>query len=166
MTYIWLMRAFLLPSTRYPGLPDYTARYTPDNWFAGALLIIAGVHQTSTDLLFSGHTAHWVITACLLNRYSKYHPAAVFYWLFNIGGILALLSLHEHYLTDVLAGIYISLLVFWAYHLFFDSFYRQYWDPRVEVKLPEPDYYYKEWHDRSLAWYTRLYYFLKWLDSE
>lgn len=173
LSIIFFLRAIILPVTRYPGLPINTNRYRPDNWLAGAILVLVGVHQTATDMLFSGHTANWVLTASMMSRYSNYSWYAVLFWVFNLSGIVSLLFLREHYLSDILTGFVITKLVYLVYHLFFDSKFLQYWVPNVLIIVPSGEPIIVngkriKTHDpaRNTPFYTRLYLWLQWLDGE
>ena len=130
---VFLFRAIVIPVTRYPGLPIDTNRYRPDNWFIGSLLILAGRHKTATDMMFSGHTANWTLTALLMGRYSKYKWFSVLFSIFNLGGVLTLIMLEEHYMSDVLVGFIISTLTFLVYHLFFDKLFMRFWAPGYTI---------------------------------
>jgi hypothetical protein len=158
MSFIFLLRALIVPATRYPGLPEYADRYRPSNWLAGALLIIAGVHQTSTDMLFSGHTANWIITACMVARYTRYGVGSILFWIFNVAGIFILLALQEHYLTDVLTAVVIASLTFTLYHVAFDSKYLRFWHPGLKLEFDDKK--------KSKTFYARYYAWARWLDGE
>lgn len=173
LSIIFLFRALIVPVTRYPGLPINTNRYRPDNWLAGAILVLVGVHQTATDMLFSGHTANWVLTASMISRYSNYSWYAVVFWIFNLCGIISLLFLREHYLSDILTGFIITKLVFWCYHLFFDSEYMRFWVPGLQLVVPSGDPVTINGKKvdtfrpkKNTAFYTKLYLWLQWLDGE
>jgi PAP2 superfamily C-terminal len=170
---LFFCRALIVPTTRYPGLPINANRYRPDNWLAGAILVLIGVHQTATDMLFSGHTANWILTASMMSRYSNYQWYAVVFWIFNICGIVSLIFLREHYLSDIITGVIVSKLAFWAYHLFLDSEYMRYWVPGVYLisYTGEPvtingERVQTTVQGKTTVGYTRLYWWLRWLDNE
>lgn len=163
MSIMFFLRTLVTPDTRYPALPFDLARYRPDNWLWGAMLIVAGLHKTATDMLFSGHTSNWIIAASMLSRYSNYSVLSWWFWVWTILGIISLLAVREHYLADVVTAIIVSKLVFWVYHFFFDSHYWQYFgynppqlksDKELQLDLIE-----------ERRWY-RFVKFLRWLDYE
>lgn len=172
LSIVFFFRALILPDTRYPGLPIDTDRYRPDNWLVGALLILAGRHKTATDMMFSGHTANWTLTALLMNRYTNYHWLAVVFSIFNLGGVLVLNMLEEHYLSDIVTGFIVTTLTYLSYHLFFDSLYMQYWTPGYRIVTNDKSVIVngkrvQTWVPGVTSrWYHNVYKWLAWLDGE
>ncbi len=163
MSIMFLFRTLVTPDTRYPALPFDLARYRPENWYYGATLIVAGVHKTSTDMLFSGHTSNWIIAASMFARYSNYSVLSWIFWVWCIIGIFLLLAVREHYLADVVLAVIIAKLVFLSYHLLFDSKYWRY------LGMHPPQLKSRKETQNSLEedkrWYS-LFKFLRYLDSE
>lgn len=149
MSLIFVMRALLVVSTRYPRLPYKAIDYHPSSWWAGALLIISGVRATATDMMFSGHTANWIISASFMSRYSHYGLFSILFWIFNILGILSLIAVREHYTADILVAVFLAKFTFWAYHLFFDSLYMRYWIDGVNLSWRHLDKKHDSYHYSS-----------------
>lgn len=154
ITIVYFLRAILIADTRYPGLTHSPERYNPDNWILGAMLMMVGIKATGTDLMFSGHTAIWVITASMVSKYTDYKWGAVVFWIFNGVGIVSLMSLEMHYLADIVASIVISKLVFWCYHLFFD------WPTNIEEVKNNAR------KSGAEGFYARFYRRMLWLDGK
>jgi PAP2 superfamily C-terminal len=120
---VFVFRTITVVATRYPRLPFKADNYMPNNLLWGALVIFVGARKTATDMMFSGHTAGWVLTASFISRYSPYVALSNLFWLFNSLGMVLLISVREHNTSDVLVAIIVSRLAFIAYHLFLDSEY-------------------------------------------
>lgn len=124
MFYNFFIRTLVIALTRYPRLPFKMENFETSNILWGALLVLTGVKSTSTDMMFSGHTLGWITTASFISRYTFYSSLfSVFFWVFNVLGILSLIALREHYTADIVVAIFIAKFVFWTYHLLLDSEY-------------------------------------------
>lgn len=135
---VFFLRAFTVMATTYPRVPFDMARYQSDNLLWGAILILVGVRKTALDMMFSGHTAGFILCALFIWRYSKNSLLAGLFFLFNVGGIVALVSVREHYTADVLVAIVIAYFVFGNYHLWMDSEYVRFWRPGLEIVSVQP----------------------------
>ena len=124
---LYLLRGLTVIDTRYVRLPFFADKYQPSNPIQGAFMIMIGAHSTATDMVFSGHTVNFILIGSFVSRYTNYGMLSYFVWIANILGIFALISIHEHYLTDIVVAIIITKLSFWVYHLFFDSLYKRGW---------------------------------------
>ncbi len=136
MSYGFIVRAATVLSTRYPRLPFKSANYHPSNVLWGSILIVLGVRTTATDMMFSAHTFGWFMTASFVSRYSNYSRWSWLYWAFNLTGVILLLSVREHYTSDVVVGAVFSKLIFWVYHLALDDEYIRFTKPGVELVAP------------------------------
>jgi len=134
MAILYSLRGLTVIATRYPRLPFKGERYLPSDPIVGALSIIAGVHSTATDMMFSGHTINFILTASFVSRYTNYSVLSYFFWLSNIFGILALIAVREHYTADIVIAIIIAKLAFWVYHLFFDTLYKRFWVSGIDLE--------------------------------
>jgi hypothetical protein len=130
---LFLLRGLVLVCDRYPRVPYKADKYQPSNPIVGALSILAGIHSTSTDFMYSGHTVNFVLAASFISRYTYYGIFSFFFWIYCVLGMLALIATQEHYLTDVITGYVITKLAFWCYHLFFDGIYKRFWVSGVEI---------------------------------
>lgn len=133
MSINFFLRTLVIGVTRYPKLPFAVENYRPGNLFIGALLVVVGARTTATDIMFSGHTLGFITTASFISRYMNHQLFSILYWVFNIFGILALLTVREHYSADILMAIFIARLVFSNYHLFLDSEYFLFWESSVRL---------------------------------
>ena len=124
---LYMLRGLVLVDDRYPRVPYKLEKYQPENPLLGALSVIAGVHSTATDFMFSGHTVNFVLAASFVSRYTYYGLFSFFFWTLSVVGMLALIATREHYTTDVVVAFVITKLAFWCYHLFFDSVYKRFW---------------------------------------
>jgi hypothetical protein len=123
LAFVFALRTLTLLCTRYPQIPGGTNDvYITPNTALGAVLVVLGVRTTQTDLLFSGHTAGWILMAHFFWHYHKpgFAPLAVLFWLSNITGIILLIGVRTHYTADVLVGGIIAGLTFTCYHLAVD----------------------------------------------
>lgn len=133
MSLNFMLRTLTIAVTRYPRLPFVVDNYHPSNILWGALLVVIGAKTTATDMMFSGHTLGFITTASFVSRYTQYGVFSVLFWIFNVLGILSLLSVREHYTADVLVAIIVAKFVFWSYHLYLDSEYRRFSVPGLEL---------------------------------
>lgn len=136
MSVLYLTRTIALLLTRYPGLLSAEERYVPDNWLGGSILILLSIHATGSDMMFSGHTALWVVMSLSIARYTNYSSFSMLYWISSVLGIMSIVVTRFHYSADIFIGFVISKLVFTCYHLFFDSLYMRYWVPGVAIVDP------------------------------
>lgn len=134
MAILYSLRGLTVITTRYPRLPFKGDRYLPSDPIVGALSIIVGIHSTATDMMFSGHTINFILTASFVSRYTNYGVFSYFYWLSNVLGILALIAIREHYTADIVIAIIITKLAFWVYHLFFDTLYKRFWVSGLDLE--------------------------------
>ena len=135
---VFAFRALTVMATGYARLPYRSDPFRPTNPAWGALLIMAGVRTTAKDLMFSGHTAGWILTASMISRYSHHTVLSVMYWLFNIAGILVLDGVREHTTADILVAVLITRLAYSNYHLWLDSEHIRFWRPGIEVTALQP----------------------------
>lgn len=136
MSYGFAFRTATVFVTRYPRLPFKGSNYHPSNVLWGAILILLGVRTTYTDMMFSAHTFGWFMTASFVSRYSYYRWWSWLYWLFNLTGVFLLISVREHYTSDVIVGAVVSKLVFWVYHLALDDEYVRFIRPGISLDAP------------------------------
>jgi hypothetical protein len=131
---LYLFRGLTVILTRYPRLPYALDKYQPGNPIVGALSIMIGAKSTATDIMFSGHTVNFTLAASFVSRYTWYGMFSFVFWVYNVLGMLALIATREHYTSDVAVAFIITKLAFWAYHLFFDSLYKRFWVPGLELR--------------------------------
>lgn len=136
MSYGFAFRTATVFVTRYPRLPFKGSNYHPSNVLWGAILIVLGVRTTATDMMFSAHTFGWFMTASFVSRYSYYRWWSWVYWLFNLTGVFLLISVREHYTSDVIVGAVVAKLVFWVYHLALDDEYVRFIRPGITLDAP------------------------------
>lgn len=130
---LYLFRGLVVIATRYPRLPFKMDKFLPSNPIVGALSILIGAKTTATDIMYSGHTVNFVLTASFVSRYTYYGVFSFFFWIFSVMGMLTLIATREHYTADVLVAFIVSKLAFWCYHLFFDSLYKRFWVSGLEL---------------------------------
>ena len=135
MSLNFMLRTITIAVTRYPRLPFSSTHgnYHPANILWGAILVVSGSRTTQTDMMFSGHTLGFITIASFISRYTNYGIFSIFYWVFNILGILSLISIREHYSADVVVACIVAKFVFWSYHLYLDSQYRRFSVPGIEL---------------------------------
>ena len=136
MSYGFAFRTATVFVTRYPRLPFKSPNYRPENVLWGAVLIVLGARTTATDMMFSAHTFGWFMTASFVSRYSYYRWWSWIYWLFNLTGVFLLISVREHYTSDVVVGAVVAKLVFWVYHLALDDEYLRFIRPGLSLDAP------------------------------
>lgn len=69
------------------------------------------------DLMFSGHTVHFLLMALLWNRFCSHKALKMIVWSYTIPGIFTLIACRMHYTNDVLIGFFLTLFVWHWYHL-------------------------------------------------
>ena len=131
---LFLLRGLVLVGDRYPRVPYKFDKYQPSNPIVGALAIMAGVHSTATDFMYSGHTVNFTLAASFVARYTYYGVFSFFFSVYCVLGVLALIATREHYTTDVVVAFIIAKLAFWVYHLFLDAMYKRFWVSGVELE--------------------------------
>lgn len=135
---VFLFRGLTVMATVYPRLPFKSNNFVSDNVLWGALLILSGVRTTARDMMFSGHTAGFILSASFVGRYTNSSILRFFYWVFNALGVVALIAVREHYTADVIVSIIVARLVFVNYHLWLDSQYIRFWKPGIEIVSVKP----------------------------
>lgn len=138
---IFLLRAITVFVTVYPRLPYETSAnfHAPGGSFLwGSLLILSGVRTTAKDMMFSGHTAGFILSASYVGRYSSNIFLKVIYWVFNILGTISLIAAREHYSADIVVAIIVTRFVFANYHLWLDSEYPRFWNPGIMIETQRP----------------------------
>ena len=134
---MFIFRAFTVMSTIYPRLPFQIEGFVANGGVLGSMwgsmLILMGVRTTARDMMFSGHTVGFIMSALFVSRYTRSSFFRVLYWIFNICGVLALIAVREHYSADVIVAIIITKYVFEAYHLWMDSEYIRFLKPGLEL---------------------------------
>ena len=138
-TYGYALRATVVGLTLYypPEFKDHTG-FVSSNPFVGALLLAVQVKSSLTDLMFSGHTTTWVLSA----RFVYYHSVSnVFRMLYVVGAVIGpilLVAVREHYSADVVVAVIIAWLLFEVHYLWIDRHYRDRWLPVWQVEVQEP----------------------------
>lgn len=135
---VFLFRGLTVMATVYPRLPFKSDNFITSNPLWGAFLILAGVRTTARDMMFSGHTAGFILTASFVGRYTNSGPLRFIYWVFNLLGVVSLIAVREHYTTDVIVSIIVTRFVFVNYHLWLDSEYIRFWKPGIEIVSVKP----------------------------
>lgn len=130
---LYLTRGVAVILTRYPRSPYQTEKYEPANFVIGAFSIMLGLESTATDFMYSGHTVNFILAAEFVSRYTNYGWFSVLFWVVSVFGIVVLIGVGEHYLSDIYMAFVIVKLGFWCYHQFFDSWYKRYWVTGFEV---------------------------------
>ena len=138
---VFLLRALTVFVTVYPRLPYETSAnfHAPGgNFLWGSLLILSGVRTTAKDMMFSGHTSGFILTASFVGRYCENRVFSVLYWIFNILGAISLIAVREHYTADIVVAVIVTRFVFVNYHLWLDSQYTRMWKPGIEIETKRP----------------------------
>jgi len=135
---VFLFRGFTVMATIYPRLPFKINDFVTGNPLWGAILILTGIRTTARDMMFSGHTAGFIMSASFVGRYTQSGVLRFAYWVFNSLGVVALIAVREHYTADVIVSIIITRLVFVNYHLWMDSQYIRFWKPGIEIVSVKP----------------------------
>ncbi|BFU18788.1 sphingomyelin synthetase, putative [Entamoeba histolytica HM-3:IMSS] len=143
---IFLIRSFSIFFTIMPdpSLSTSNVKYNP---FIEGFLIMFGIHKTSYDCMFSGHTANIVLCACMWYQYSDSAPifkldclnswpinsptgyplrftiTKAIGWIVCIGGILLFCVTHLHYFVDIYIGCIVAFLLFKLYHNYILTIY-------------------------------------------
>ena len=127
-----LLRCFVIATTSYPGLSlvtkfsiechldpsglcaDYQSPATTTGFWKESL--VKNGLLTCGDLMFSGHTLVYVLTAMTWTKYfTRYETMIV--WIIEIGSALTLIGTRMHYTDDVLISLYVAITVFHIYHI-------------------------------------------------
>lgn len=142
LTLVYAFRTLTLLATRYPIASDMLLNppYQAPNIGLSAFLIMAGVRTVQTDYMFSGHTSVWTLATLFVTVYGTRKWIGILYGLFNLTGIILILSVRMHYTADILVAAFISVLVFCVYHACVERHKR-----------------------RGIAWILKL---VRWLDKE
>lgn len=117
ISFLYVLRTIVLLSTRYPTIiGSFQQPYVAPNTFLSAFLIMSFVRATIADLLPSGHSIVYVVSASFVARSNK-PLIALCYWLFALTGMAFLLACRIHYTADVVVGALLSALSYHAYYL-------------------------------------------------
>lgn len=138
-TYGYGLRALLVGLTHYYA-PEFKNHepYAPDNPFYGALLLLIQIRSSLADLMFSGHTMTWVMSARFV---SYYGVSLLFKSLYIVGAIfgpLLLIAVREHYSADVVVALFVGYGIFEIYHLWYDRCYRERWLRVWQIEVIQP----------------------------
>lgn len=133
------LRALVVGLTWYyaPAFKDHEG-YVSSNPFYGALVMLAQVRSSLTDLMFSGHTLTFVLSARFVYYYGVSIMFRSFYVISAIFGPILLIAVREHYSADVGVAAIVAYLVFEVYHLWYVRGYRQRWLRVWEIEVSEP----------------------------
>jgi len=110
---LYLIRCLTIIATIMPK-PDSSCETDPqlfENWFYGALLVMAGRSKTCTDEVFSGHTIN--VLTCLA-VWVIYHDNIVVYIVATIYGLttLSIITITRyHYTIDVIVGFIVTFFL-------------------------------------------------------
>jgi len=110
---VYAMRATTISVTSLPDPNDMCRNGTIEN---GIGTFFSGL--SCGDMIFSGHTVALILGPLMMHQAFPRMPrwAAWCLWGYCIFGMWALLACHMHYLVDILVAVYISFLVYLAYH--------------------------------------------------
>jgi hypothetical protein len=138
-TYGYGLRALTVGLTFYyaPEFKDQEP-FAADNPFYGALLLLLQLRSSLTDLMFSGHTMTWVLSA----RFVYYYAASMLFRSFYVAGAVLgpflLIAVREHYSADVVVAVFVAYGVFEIYHLWYVRGYRERWLRTWEIEVDGP----------------------------
>ena len=138
-TYGYGLRVLTVGATHfYP--PDFKDQqpYVGDNVFLGALLLLVSVRSSLADLMFSGHTLTWVLSARFVYYYAVSPTFKALYVAGAILGPFLLIAVREHYSVDTIVAAIIATGIFSIYHLWYDKYFRQQWLRTWEVEVTQP----------------------------
>lgn len=138
-SYGYFLRMLTVGATHFyaPPFKDQLP-YQPDSPYLGALYLLASIRASLNDLMFSGHTMTWVLSARFVFYYGSDRLFHTVYIAAATAGPLLLIAVREHYSADVIVGAGVGTAVFSLYHLWYDRFFRRRWDPTWEVYVPVP----------------------------
>jgi len=111
-------RCTTLIGTNYPDPSRVCRTYkAPDNLYEFFLETIYRPHfVTCGDLMYSGHTVFFTLMGLLWSYYSV-NSLEKFVWIPVSFCLLTLVATRVHYLNDVLIAFYLTMLVWYLYHL-------------------------------------------------
>eukprot|EP01103_Thecamoeba_quadrilineata_P015090 TRINITY_DN4661_c0_g1_i1.p1 TRINITY_DN4661_c0_g1~~TRINITY_DN4661_c0_g1_i1.p1 ORF type:complete len:313 (-),score=19.83 TRINITY_DN4661_c0_g1_i1:187-1125(-) len=117
-TVLILGRCTTLLATSYPDPSRSCKAYkSPDNLFAFFLeTVYRPEFITCGDLMYSGHTVYFTLLALSWSHYGVYWYEK-YMWIPLGTSILSLVATRVHYLNDVLIAFYLTILVWYLYHL-------------------------------------------------
>lgn len=119
-----LMRGFTVATTSMPNPypPCYNcAGECPDSvWTAIWMTITKFPFFDCGDLMFSGHTVHFLLCAMLWQKFTSNLLFKILAWAYTIPGILLLIICRMHYTNDVLIGAFLTYFVWSWYTLVID----------------------------------------------
>lgn len=138
-TYAYGLRALIVGATHYlpPFFKDHAA-YIPENVLYGAILITLQLRASLADLMYSGHTVTWVMSALFVWRYSSVAVFAYLYAAAAVVGPILLIAVREHYSADVLVAAAFGGFIFAFFHLWYVRNYRERWIRVWEVEVAQP----------------------------
>lgn len=111
---VFLLRSLSIAVT---VLPNPFSHCKPQVYsYANALQVMRGVQKTCFDVLFSGHSAAFMLFSLHWFRNTENQVLKWLIWPFCFGGMLVLIATRYHYTIDVLYGALIALSLYGAYH--------------------------------------------------
>lgn len=113
-----LLRCAVMATTSYPDPNRLCGDYRPPQTlgtFWRETVIKTGF-LTCGDLMFSGHTLVYMISALTWNKYFT-KPEKVIVWILELAAAVSLVATRMHYTNDVLIAMYTSVTVFYIYNL-------------------------------------------------
>ena len=113
-----LFRSVVMVATSYPDPSRFCAEYhSPSSTFSfWKQTITHNGLLTCGDLMYSGHTLIYIITAMTWNKYFTI-PEKIIAWIVCLASAISLIATRMHYTDDVIIAFYVSVTTFYIYHL-------------------------------------------------
>jgi hypothetical protein len=137
-----LGRSTTLVATNYPDPSPMCKNFIPAEGI-NAFLVQSFYKEnmvTCGDLMYSGHTIYFTLQGLIWSYYSKYRIESMM-WIVIFFSMMSLVTTHVHYLADVMISFYMSILVWYVYHII---------ATRPEVRKDSPIIY---WLEKDIALY-------------
>jgi len=120
--FLWMVlvigRCTTLVATSYPDPSRSCRTYNAPSTISGFLLesVYRPEFLTCGDLMYSGHTVYFTLLALMWSYYRVYNFEQLV-WI-PIGlSLLILVATRLHYLNDIIIAFYLTILVWYCYHL-------------------------------------------------
>eukprot|EP01101_Sappina_pedata_P005005 TRINITY_DN2224_c0_g2_i1.p1 TRINITY_DN2224_c0_g2~~TRINITY_DN2224_c0_g2_i1.p1 ORF type:complete len:332 (+),score=85.02 TRINITY_DN2224_c0_g2_i1:95-997(+) len=143
---VLLGRATTLVATNYPDASPLCKNFVPAEGI-NAFLVQSFYKEnmiTCGDLMYSGHAIYFTLQGLIWSYYSKYRIEGMM-WMVIFFSIMSLVTTHVHYTADVMISFYITVLVWYLYHVI---------ATRPEARRDSPLIY---WLEKDIAMYEEKY---------